>query len=63
MATVLTLAEAAKELRCSKAHLCHITQGKIPRLPPLPIVRVGRRVLIRYDALMQWIKTLEQKPE
>lgn len=56
---ILTLTEAAKELRCSKAHLSNIIGGKIPRLPRLPVMRVGRRVLIRFDALTQWLKTLE----
>lgn len=56
---VLTLAEAATELRCSKAHLSNIVRGKVSGLPPLPIMRVGRRVLIRSAALFDWMKGLE----
>jgi excisionase family DNA binding protein len=57
---VLTLAEAARELRCSKAHVSNIVNGKVPHLPPLPILRIGRRVLIRHTALMQWMQDAEQ---
>ena len=58
--SILTLSEAAKELRCSKAHLCNIAHGKVHGLPPLPVVRIGRRVLIRKDALTQWIISTER---
>jgi len=57
--SVLTLAEAAKELRCSKAHLCNVVNGKVPRLPRLPVVRIGRRILIRYEALWNWVREAE----
>ena len=59
MAGILTLSEAAIELRCSRAHLSNIICGKVSGLPPLPIMRVGRRVLIRYAALVDWMKCLE----
>ena len=58
---ILTLSDAARELRCSKAHLSHIINRKIPSLPPLPVMRVGRRVLIRYEALMKWLESIEAK--
>ena len=44
---ILTVAEAARELRCSKAHVHNIIHGKVEGLPPLPVLRIGRRVLIR----------------
>lgn len=56
---VITLAEAARELRCSKAHVSNIVNGKVPHLPRLPVLRIGRRVLIRYAALTQWIQDAE----
>jgi hypothetical protein len=59
MTGVLTMSEVAIELRCSKAHLSHIINGKVADLPPLPVFRVGRRVLIRRVALLQWLWTLE----
>jgi excisionase family DNA binding protein len=57
---VITLAEAAKELRCSKAHVSNVVNGKVPHLPRLPVVRIGRRVLIRHEALLEWIRLAEQ---
>ncbi len=60
ISSVLTLAEAARELRCSKAHVSNVVNGKVPHLPRLPVVRIGRRVLIRYEALLEWIRLAEQ---
>jgi hypothetical protein len=56
---VLTLIEAARELRCSKAHLHNVIHGKVPGLPPLPVLRIGRRVLIRGEAFRQWLLAVE----
>lgn len=44
---VLTIAEAAKELRCSKAHLAKVLNGQVPGVPDLPHLCLGRRKLIR----------------
>ena len=55
----LTLFEVATVLRCSKAHVSNILRGKVSHLPPLPVVRIGRRVLIRAVALVDWIRTVE----
>ena len=58
---LLTLKEAATMLRCSKAHLSNVVNGKVRGLPSkLPIVQLGRRKLIRRDALDQWVKTVER---
>lgn len=59
MTDILTLSEIAMELRCSKAHLSHIVNGKVAGLPPLPVARIGRRVLIRRDAFLKWLWTVE----
>ena len=56
---VLTLAEASEFLRCSKAHLCNLANGKVPGLPPLKRVRIGRRVLFRKESLEQWLREVE----
>lgn len=56
---VLTATEVARELRCSKAHLSHVINGKVPNLPPLPVLRIGRRVLVREDALREWLERVE----
>ena len=56
---VLTVSEVARELRCSKAHVHNIISGKVSNLPPLPVLRIGRRVLVRYDALSRWLAKIE----
>lgn len=56
---VLTLQEVARELRCSKGHVHNIISGKVAGLPPLPILRIGRRVLVRRDGLKTWMLTVE----
>lgn len=56
---ILTVSEAAHELRCSKAHVHNMIAGKVNNIPPLPVLRIGRRLLIRYDALMEWLMFLE----
>lgn len=57
---ILTLLEAAKLLRCSKAHICNLVNGRIPGVPPLPAVPLGRRKLIRRSSLYAWIGANEQ---
>src|SRR5688572_22875744 len=57
---LLTLQEAARILRCSKAHLCNVLKGRLASLPPLPHFSVGRRTLIRRAVLQQWIERLEE---
>jgi len=56
---VLTLGEASEFLRCSKAHLSNLANGKIPGVPPLKRVRIGRRVLFRKESLEQWLREVE----
>jgi excisionase family DNA binding protein len=58
---ILTVAEAAHELRCSKAHVHNVIHGKVPDLPPLPVLRIGRRVLIRHEALKAWMLSVEAR--
>ncbi len=55
----LTLEDVAKELRCSKAHVSNLANGKVHGLPPLPVVRMGRRALVRPEALNKWLTALE----
>ena len=61
--SILTLREVATQLRCSKAHLSHIVNGKVAGLPPLPVARIGRRVIIRREALLNWLWTVEGRDE
>ena len=52
---VLTVAEVAERLRCSKAHVCNAINGKVKGVTPLPAVSMGRRRLIRAAALANWL--------
>ena len=51
--------EAAAFMRCSRAHLCNVIHQKVPGVPPLPSVRIGRRVLFRRESLEQWLEEVE----
>ena len=57
---VLTIADVARELRCSKAHLAKVLNGQVPGVPYLPHVRLGRRKLIRRSTLYQWMAQVER---
>ncbi len=52
---VLTVAEVALRLRCSKAHVCNAINGKVRGVTPLPAITMGRRKLIRLAALLHWL--------
>jgi len=52
---VLTVIEAARELRCSKAHVHNLINGKVRGVRPLPCLRLGRRRLILRASLDEWI--------
>jgi hypothetical protein len=51
---ILTAAEVAAELRCSKAHVYNAIAGRIEGVSPLPAISMGRRKLVRRSALEQW---------
>jgi excisionase family DNA binding protein len=56
---VLNLAEAAALVRCSRAHLSNVVNGKVHGIPRLPAVRIGRRVLFRRESLEAWLQQIE----
>jgi len=56
---LLTIPEVAARLRCSKAHAHNITNGKVKGLRPLPVLRLGRRRLVRRSTLEDWIRVSE----
>ena len=56
---VLTLSEAAAVVRCSKAHLCNILNRRVPGVPELPHLVLGRRKLIRRCSLDRWLADVE----
>ena len=57
---VMTVPEVASELRCSKAHVHNLINGKVRDAKPLPSVRIGRRRLVRRSSLDEWIGANEQ---
>ena len=57
---LLTIAQVARELRCSKGHVQNLIRGRVPRTRPLPSVTLGRRRLIRFASLREWIRGNEQ---
>jgi phage-related protein len=53
------MAEVAKLLHCSKAHVSNVA-GRVPRCTPIPSVSLGRRKLIRRQTLLSWIEQNER---
>lgn len=56
---LLTLADAAQLLHCSKAHVCKAVAGRIQGCAPIPCVSLGRRRLIRRESLLRWLEANE----
>ena len=56
---ILTFSEAAAFLRFSKSHLSNVLNSKVRGIPPMPNIRVGRRVLFRRESLEQWLSNME----
>ena len=57
---LLTLCEVSDFLRCSKAHACNIVNGQVPGTPRIPAITLGRRKLVRREALIAWILANEK---
>jgi excisionase family DNA binding protein len=55
LSEILTTLEVARELRCSKAHIHNLINGKVQGTRPLPSITLGRRRLIRRASLNQWL--------
>ncbi len=68
---LLTLAEVAKLLHCSKAHVSNAVSGRLQGCTPIPTVALGRRRLVRRATLLDWIDrneraagvTIQESPE
>jgi excisionase family DNA binding protein len=58
---VLTLSEIARILRCSKTHISNVLNGKVPGVPRLAHVAMGRRKLVRREWLDQWMESSKQQ--
>jgi hypothetical protein len=61
-AKILTVAETARELRCSKAHVHHLIAGSVRGVRPLPSLWLGRRRLILRASFEEWLRASEQCP-
>jgi hypothetical protein len=57
---MLTVAEVAAELRCSKAHVHNAIHGKVAGVSPLPAIHLGRRKIVRRSAFDRWKKVNER---
>jgi excisionase family DNA binding protein len=57
---LLTLAQVARELRCSKGHVQNLIHGRVARTRPLPSIALGRRRLVRFTRLREWVRANEQ---
>ena len=57
---IMTVAEVARFLRCSKAHVCNAINGKASGVTTLPAIRMGRRMLVRAAALADWLAQNER---
>jgi excisionase family DNA binding protein len=60
---LLTIKEAAERVRCSVAHLCNLTHGKVRGAPRLPVIELGRRRMISEDSLYDYLAKVEAKVE
>jgi hypothetical protein len=57
---ILTIPEVAAELRCSKAHVYNVINGKVSGVSSLPTITMGRRKLVRRGTLDRWKRANER---
>jgi len=51
---ILTVGEVAANLRCSKALVYKLLNGEVRGVTALPVIRLGRRRLVRRGSLDWW---------
>jgi hypothetical protein len=56
---VLTLAEVAADLQCSKSQISNLVNGRVRGVRALPVIPLGRRKLVRRCSLEAWKKENE----
>ena len=56
---VMTVHEVAQALRCSKAHVHNLIAGRVRGVNPLPSIHLGRRSVVRGEALQRWLEQNE----
>jgi hypothetical protein len=52
---ILSIAEVARILGCSKAHVCNAINGRVKGVTRLPAISMGRRKLVRQQSLESWL--------
>lgn len=57
---LMTIAEVAEALHCSKAHVGKAVAGRVPGCNPIPCVSLGRRRLVRRSSLLVWLEESER---
>jgi hypothetical protein len=57
---VLTVFEVAADLRCSKAHVYNVINGRVHGVTALPAITMGRRKLVRRSTLEHWKRSNER---
>ena len=58
---LLTRPEAMDALGISAGHFSRLVNGKLPNLPKLPVVWIGRAMRFRQASIDQWILDAEQR--
>lgn len=58
---ILTISEVAAELRCSKALVYKLVNGSVCGVSALPVIRLGRRRLVRKASLDEWKRANENR--
>jgi len=57
--SVMTIPEVAAELRCSRSHVYKLLEGRVPDVSPIPHICLGRKKLVRREALERWKLQIE----
>jgi len=53
----LTIKEVANLLRCSKIHVQNALRGRVPGMPALTHLPMGRRKIVRRQWLEKWMES------
>jgi len=57
---ILTTAEIAAELRCSKAQVYRLLNGEVRDVPKIPCISLSRKKVVRRSALEEWMRDNEK---
>jgi hypothetical protein len=61
--TMMTVAEVARELRCSVTHAYNLINGRVQGVPKLPALVIGRKKVVRRASFEAWKAANEGKSE